>query len=249
MVRRPSGGDAGAGFAQRGPGFCSGEASRFSRESLSARLCGVDEGRNSLRACVRLGAGKPEGGGDAVWGKVPRDLPWAYSRHGPGGGGGGSCFGGGPDDAAGGGTSGPERTLPMWQRQEIQALLRGEKQERLHFSTDVAGTTAAELRQNLEAHLTRARLDKTMPHEVARLDPLRVPGVGPTLSGSSPGVFALRGIGDRVREARLVRRIGREWRGIFSCSHSRASALAWSGCSVSIRGPIPFWANLRRSCA
>ena len=47
-------------------------------------------------------------------------------------------------------------------------------QERLEDSSDVPGVTRAELRQNLEAYLTRERVLTLRAHELARLDPKRV---------------------------------------------------------------------------
>ena len=51
----------------------------------------------------------------------------------------------------------------------------GKDEERLHFSTDVAGMTQAELRDEPEAGLTDARLQKITPIELARIDPRKVP--------------------------------------------------------------------------
>jgi hypothetical protein len=48
-------------------------------------------------------------------------------------------------------------------------------QERLHQSSDVAGLTQKELNASPESHLTQARMEKTGPLEVARLDPLKIP--------------------------------------------------------------------------
>ncbi len=48
-------------------------------------------------------------------------------------------------------------------------------QERLHFSSEVAGHTRAELREDPEAGLTEPRLKKLPPFELARIDPRKVP--------------------------------------------------------------------------
>ncbi|MEI6197233.1 MAG: SEC-C metal-binding domain-containing protein, partial [Verrucomicrobiota bacterium] len=48
-------------------------------------------------------------------------------------------------------------------------------QERLHHSSEVAGHTRAEMESSPEQHLTAARLDKAMPHELVRLDPKKIP--------------------------------------------------------------------------
>lgn len=48
-------------------------------------------------------------------------------------------------------------------------------QERLHLSTEVAGHTRAELREDPEAGLTEPRLKKLPPFELARIDPRKVP--------------------------------------------------------------------------
>lgn len=43
--------------------------------------------------------------------------------------------------------------------------------KRLQLSTDIAGKTYAEVQADFEEHLTPARLKKTQPHDLARLDP------------------------------------------------------------------------------
>ncbi len=48
-------------------------------------------------------------------------------------------------------------------------------QERLHHSSEVAGRTQEELHAEPEPHLTAARLEKTEVHEMARLDPAKIP--------------------------------------------------------------------------
>jgi hypothetical protein len=48
-------------------------------------------------------------------------------------------------------------------------------EERLHHSSDVAGRTWEEVDAEREAHLTAARLERLMPHDLARLDPVKVP--------------------------------------------------------------------------
>nr|WP_294225581.1 SEC-C metal-binding domain-containing protein [Prosthecobacter sp.] len=48
-------------------------------------------------------------------------------------------------------------------------------QERLHFSTSVAGKTHAELRHEMEAHVTLERLEKMRPYELAHMDPCKLP--------------------------------------------------------------------------
>ena len=48
-------------------------------------------------------------------------------------------------------------------------------QQRLHHSSDVAGLTREELQAAPEPHLTAARLERTQPYEVARMDPLKIP--------------------------------------------------------------------------
>jgi hypothetical protein len=48
-------------------------------------------------------------------------------------------------------------------------------QERLFHSSDVAGHTRAQLEADLERHLTHARLEKTPPADMVRIDPLKVP--------------------------------------------------------------------------
>ena len=44
-------------------------------------------------------------------------------------------------------------------------------QQRLQLCTDIAGKTYAEVQADYEEHLTPARLEKTPPHDLARLDP------------------------------------------------------------------------------
>jgi hypothetical protein len=48
-------------------------------------------------------------------------------------------------------------------------------QQRLHHSSEVAGLTHEELLAAPEPHLTVARLERTQPFEMARLDPLKIP--------------------------------------------------------------------------
>ncbi len=48
-------------------------------------------------------------------------------------------------------------------------------EDRLYHSSDVAGQTREEVAASPEQHLTMARLDKTMPAEMLRLDPVKVP--------------------------------------------------------------------------
>jgi hypothetical protein len=48
-------------------------------------------------------------------------------------------------------------------------------QQRLHHSSDVAGLTHEELAAAQEPHLTAARLDRTQPYELVRLDPVKIP--------------------------------------------------------------------------
>jgi hypothetical protein len=48
-------------------------------------------------------------------------------------------------------------------------------QQRLHHSSEVAGLTQEELAAGQEPHLTAARLDRTQIHELARLDPAKIP--------------------------------------------------------------------------
>lgn len=48
-------------------------------------------------------------------------------------------------------------------------------QERLHFSTSVAGKTHAELRNEMEAHVTSKDLEKMLPYELAHMDPCKLP--------------------------------------------------------------------------
>jgi hypothetical protein len=48
-------------------------------------------------------------------------------------------------------------------------------QERLHFSTSVAGKTHAELRNEMEAHVTSKDLEKLQPYELAHMDPCKLP--------------------------------------------------------------------------
>lgn len=48
-------------------------------------------------------------------------------------------------------------------------------QDRLHFSTSVAGKTYAELRQEMEAHVTAEQLEKMRPYELAHMDPCKLP--------------------------------------------------------------------------
>ena len=53
--------------------------------------------------------------------------------------------------------------------------------ERLHHSSGVAGVTLEELQADLDAHLTPELLDRTNPHDMLKLDPLKVPaGLRPT---------------------------------------------------------------------
>lgn len=47
-------------------------------------------------------------------------------------------------------------------------------EERLHFSTDVAGKTVEELQMETEQHLTHAKLMRAPPHEGARWDPRKL---------------------------------------------------------------------------
>ena len=47
--------------------------------------------------------------------------------------------------------------------------------ERLHHSSGVAGVTQEELQAGLDDHLTAEVLDRTNPHELLKLDPLKVP--------------------------------------------------------------------------
>jgi hypothetical protein len=47
--------------------------------------------------------------------------------------------------------------------------------ERLRHSSDVAGKTCAEVKEDLNADLTRQRLEKLRPIELKKLDPVRVP--------------------------------------------------------------------------
>ncbi len=48
-------------------------------------------------------------------------------------------------------------------------------QERLHHSSEVAGHTREEVEASPEEHLTEARLEKTMPTDLLRMDPLKIP--------------------------------------------------------------------------
>ena len=48
-------------------------------------------------------------------------------------------------------------------------------EERLHHSSEIAGRTREEVDAEPEAHLTAARLEKLMPHDLARLDPVKIP--------------------------------------------------------------------------
>ena len=47
--------------------------------------------------------------------------------------------------------------------------------ERLHHSSAVAGVTVEELQANLDTHLTAEILNRTQPHEMLLLDPVKVP--------------------------------------------------------------------------
>jgi hypothetical protein len=48
-------------------------------------------------------------------------------------------------------------------------------QQRLHHSSEVAGLTQEELAAAQAPHLTTARLDRTQPYELVRLDPVKIP--------------------------------------------------------------------------
>ena len=48
-------------------------------------------------------------------------------------------------------------------------------QERLHLSTSVAGKTHAELRHEMEAHVTVEQLEKMRPYDLAHMDPCKLP--------------------------------------------------------------------------
>ncbi len=59
--------------------------------------------------------------------------------------------------------------------QKYKRCCFGKDQERLHFSSEVAGKTHAELRAEPEAGLTESRLKALPVFELARLDPRKVP--------------------------------------------------------------------------
>jgi hypothetical protein len=64
---------------------------------------------------------------------------------------------------------------PCGSGRKYKRCCAGKDQERLRHSTDVRGKTREELLADLEPHLTHARLGSLQPHEVARLDPARIP--------------------------------------------------------------------------
>jgi hypothetical protein len=70
--------------------------------------------------------------------------------------------------------TGRNEPCPCGSGQKYKRCCFEKDQERLHHSTDVAGKTSAEVQANPEEHLTEARLEKTSPHELARMNPLKI---------------------------------------------------------------------------
>jgi hypothetical protein len=64
---------------------------------------------------------------------------------------------------------------PCGSGQKYKRCCFDKDQERLRHSSDIRGKTVAEVRADIEQHLTDARLTRLRPHEVARLDPLKIP--------------------------------------------------------------------------
>jgi len=70
--------------------------------------------------------------------------------------------------------------------------------ERLHHSSEIAGVTREEVDAEPEAHLTATRLEKLMPHDLARLDPVKIPAELMQLYFMQ---LAGMGLHDRIAEA------------------------------------------------
>jgi SEC-C motif len=71
-------------------------------------------------------------------------------------------------------------------------------EERLHHSSEVAGRTREEVDAEPEAHLTAARLEKLMPYDLGRLDPVKIPAELVELYFAQ---LAGMGLHDRIAEA------------------------------------------------
>ncbi|MDB6156046.1 MAG: hypothetical protein JWL90_4499 [Chthoniobacteraceae bacterium] len=69
---------------------------------------------------------------------------------------------------------GRNESCPCGSNEKYKRCCFDKDQQRLHLSCDVAGKTAAEVRADPERYLTKARLDKTQPYELARLDPCKI---------------------------------------------------------------------------
>lgn len=84
-------------------------------------------------------------------------------------------------------------------------------QERLHHSSEIAGRTQEEVDANPEAHLTASRLEKLMPHDLARLDPVKIPAelvelyfvqlAGMSLFDRIAEAFEQRGYSEKLKQA------------------------------------------------
>ena len=64
---------------------------------------------------------------------------------------------------------------PCGSKKKYKHCCHDQDQERLYHSSDVAGHTREEVAASPEQHLTMARLEKTMPAEMLRLDPVKIP--------------------------------------------------------------------------
>ena len=85
-------------------------------------------------------------------------------------------------------------------------------EERLHHSSDVAGRTSEEVAAEPEVHLTAARLEKLMPYDLARLDPMKIPVELVELYFAQ---MAGMGLHDRIAEAFEQRGFSEELKNIW----------------------------------
>ena len=93
---------------------------------------------------------------------------------------------------------GRNEPCPCGSGKKYKHCCHNKDQERLHRSSDVAGHTHEEVAANPEPHLTLARIEKSMPSEILRLDPKKIP---PDLMTAYFMQLAGLGLVDRIVEA------------------------------------------------